>query len=143
MEMTRVVIDTGPIVALLNRRDRHHAWVREVLDTIEPPVFTCEAVVSEACFMLGRLAGGQDAVLELLSRNVVKLDFRMPPEIDALRRLMRKFANVPMSVADACLVRMTELDAESVIVTLDGGFRVYRRNRRQVVPTIMPGLGGD
>ncbi|MGI8510054.1 MAG: type II toxin-antitoxin system VapC family toxin [Gemmatimonadaceae bacterium] len=141
--MTRVVIDTGPIVGLLNRRDRHHAWVREVLDTIEPPVFTCKAVVSEACFMLGRLAGGQDAVLELLSRNVVKLDFRMLPEIDALRRLMRKFANVPMSVPDACLVRMTELDAESVIVTLDGDFRVYRRNRRQVIPTIMPGLGGD
>lgn len=141
--MTRVVIDTGPIVALLNRRDRHHAWVREVLDTIEPPVFTCEAVISEACFVLGRLAGGQDAVLELLSSNVVKLDFRMLPEIDALRRLMRKFANVPMSVADACLVRMTELDAESVIVTLDGDFRVYRRNRRQVIPTIMPGLGGD
>lgn len=93
--------------------------------------------------MLGRLAGGQDAVLELLSRNVVKLDFRMLPEIDALRRLMRKFANVPMSVPDACLVRMTELDAESVIVTLDGDFRVYRRNRRQVIPTIMPGLGGD
>lgn len=141
--MTRVVIDTGPIVALLNRRDRHHAWVREVLGTVQPPIFTCEAVVSEACFVLGRLAGGQDAVLELLSSNVVKLDFRMLPEIDALRRLMRKFANVPMSVADACLVRMTELDAESVIVTLDGDFRVYRRNRQQVIPTIMPGLGGD
>lgn len=141
--MTRVLIDTGPIVALLNRRDRHHAWVREVLDTVQPPVFTCEAVVSEACFVLGRLAGGQDAVLELLSSNVVKIDFRMLPEIDALRALMRKFANVPMSVADACLVRMTEIDAESVIVTLDDDFRVYRRNRRQVIPTIMPGRGGD
>ena len=140
--MTRIVIDTGPIVALLNRRDRHHAWVREVLDTVEPPIFTCEAVVSEACFLVRRLAGGQDAVLELLSNNVVKVDFRILPEIDALRGLMRKFANVPMSLADACLVRMTELDAQSVIVTLDGDFQVYRRNRRQVVPTIMPGRSG-
>ncbi|MSR06050.1 MAG: PIN domain-containing protein [Gemmatimonadetes bacterium] len=137
--MTRVVIDTGPIVALLNRRDRHHAWVREVLDTVEPPVFTCEAVVSEACFLLGRLSNGQDAVLELLASDVVKLDFRMLAEIDALRGLMRAFANVPMSLADACLVRMTELEPRSVIVTLDSDFRVYRRNRRQVVPTIMPG----
>jgi predicted nucleic acid-binding protein len=140
--VTRVVVDTGPIVALLNRRDRHHAWVREVLDTIEPPVFTCEAVISEACFLLGRLVGGQDAVLELLSNDVVKVDFRMLSEIDALRGLMRKFANVPMSLADACLVRMTELDAQSVIVTLDTDFRVYRRNRRQVIPALMPGRGG-
>ena len=140
--MTRIVIDTGPIVALLNRRDRHHAWVREVLDTVEPPIFTCEAVVSEACFLVRRLAGGQDAVLELLSNNVVKVDFRILPEIDALRGLMRKFANVPMSLADACLVRMTELDAQSVIVTLDGDFQVYRRNRRRVVPAIMPGRSG-
>lgn len=140
--MTRIVIDTGPIVALLNRRDRHHAWIREVLGTVEPPIFTCEAVVSEACFLLGHLADGQDAVLELLSKGIVKIDFRMLSEVDALQGLMRKFANVPMSLADACLVRMTELDAQSAVVTLDTDFRVYRRNRRQVVPTIMPGRGG-
>jgi predicted nucleic acid-binding protein len=132
------VIDTGPLVALLNRRDRHHAWIREVLDTVEPPISTCEAVVSEACFLLAGLEGGQDAVLALLSNGIVKVDFRMLSEIDALQTLMRKFANVPMSLADACLVRMTELDAQSAIVTLDGDFRVYRRNRRQVIPTIMP-----
>ena len=140
--MTRIVIDTGPIVALLNRRDRHHAWTREVLDTVEPPIYTCEAVVSEACFLLRRLTDGQDAVFELLASGVLKVDFRMRSEIDALRSLMRKFANVPMSFADACLVRMTELDAESLIVTLDSDFRVYRRNRRQVIPTIMPGRAG-
>jgi predicted nucleic acid-binding protein len=140
--VTRIVIDSGPIVALLNRRDRHHAWTREVLDTVEPPIYTCEAVVSEACFLLRRLTGGQDAVFELLASGVLKVDFRMRSEIDALRSLMRKFANVPMSLADACLVRMTELDAESLIVTLDCDFRVYRRNRRQVIPTIMPNRAG-
>ncbi len=136
--MTRIVIDTGPIVALLNRRDRHHAWVRQVLDTVEPPIFTCEAVISEACFLLGRIPDGADAVLELLAKGIVRIDFRVHSEIDALQGLMRKFAAVPMSLADACLVRMTELDTQSVIVTLDSDFRVYRRNRRQVVPTIMP-----
>lgn len=140
--MTRVVVDTGPLVALLNRRDRHHVWVREVLDTVEPPIFTCEAVVSEACFLLGRLAGGQDALLELLANDVVRIDFRLHTEIDTVRGLMRKFASVPMSLADACLVRMSELDAQTMIVTMDGDFRVYRRNRRQVIPTIMPGRGG-
>ena len=139
--MTRVIVDTGPLVAMLNRRDRRHAWVRDVLGSVEPPVFTCEAVISEACFLLGRLPGGHDAMLALLAHQIVKLDFRIGPEIDALRELMRRFKNVPMSLADACLVRMTELDAESVIVTLDSDFRIYRRNRRQVIPTIMPGHG--
>ncbi len=140
--MTRFVIDTGPLVALLNRRDRHHTWVREVLDTVEPPLFTCEAVVSEACFLLGKLRGGHDAVLRLVSTDVVKIDFQIRVEIDPVRGLIRKFANVPMSVADACLVRMTELEPQSVIMTLDSDFRVYRRNRRQLIPTIMPGPGG-
>ncbi len=136
--MTRVVIDTGPVVALLNRRDRQHAWVRDVLDAVEPPIFTCEAVISEACFLLGRIRGGQDAVFELLSKDVLKIEFRMREEIDAVRGLMRKFENVPMSLADACLVRMTELDPQSMVLTLDSDFRVYRRNRRQAIPTIMP-----
>ncbi len=140
--MTRFVIDTGPLVALLNRRDRHHTWVREVLDTVEPPLFTCEAVVSEAGFLLGKLRGGHDAVLRLVSNGVVKIDFQIRAEIEPVRGLIRKFANVPMSVADACLVRMTELEPQSVIMTLDSDFRVYRRNRRQLIPTIMPGPGG-
>ena len=140
--MSRIVVDTGPLVALLNRRDRQHVWVRQVLDTVEPPIFTCEAVVSEACFLLSRMDGGQDALLELLASDVVRIDFRLANEIEAIRALMRKFASVPMSLADACLVRMSELDAQTTIVTLDGDFRVYRRNRRQVIPTIMPSRGG-
>jgi predicted nucleic acid-binding protein len=136
--VTRIVVDTGPLVALLNRRDRHHAWIREVLDTVEPPIFTCEAVVSEACFLLSRLTGGQDALLELLASDVVAIDFNLDAESEPVRTLMRRFAAVPMSLADACLVRMSELDAKTTIATLDGDFRVYRRNRRQIIPTIMP-----
>lgn len=141
--MTRVVVDTGPLVALLNRRDRHHAWVRQVLDTVPPPIVTCEAVLSEACFLLRGLAGGADALMALLASDVVRIDFRLNAEVDAVRALMRKFASVPMSLADACLVRMSELDARATILTLDSDFGVYRRHRRQVIPTIMPGrLGG-
>ena len=140
--MSRIVVDTGPLVALLNRSDRHHDWVRQVLDTVEPPVFTCEAVISEACFLLSRVREGQDAVLELLSKDVLKVDFRLSAEVDSLRALMKKFQSVPMSFADACLVRMSELDPRSQILTLDSDFRVYRRNRRQVIPTVMPSREG-
>ena len=80
--------------------------------------------------------------MELLANDVVRIDFRLHAEIDAVRGLMRKFATVPMSLADACLVRMSELEGQATIVTMDSDFRVYRRNRRQVIPTIMPGSGG-
>lgn len=140
--MTSVIIDTGPLVALLNRRERHHAWVKAVLDTVEPPIFTCDPVLSESCFLLQEIGGGQDAILELIARGILRSDFRVSGEIDSLRALMKKFGDVPMSLAHACLVRMTELDAHGVVLTLDSDFKLYRRNRRQVVPTISPGKGG-
>lgn len=136
--MTRVVVDTGPLAALLNRRDRYHPWAREVLDSIPPPIFTCEAVLSEACFLLRRTSGGEEALLELVAADIVKPEFRISQEIEALRTLMRRFAGVPMSLADACLVRMTEIDVRTVILTLDSDFRLYRRNRRQIIPLIAP-----
>jgi predicted nucleic acid-binding protein len=140
--MTSVIIDAGPLVALLNRRERLHSWTSSILDTIEPPIFTCDPVISEACFLLQDVSGGQDAVLELVSRGIVRSDFRVASEVDSIRVLMRRFSDVPMSLADACLVRMTELDQQSVVLTLDSDFRIYRRNRRQVVPTISPSKGG-
>lgn len=136
--MTSVIVDTGPLVALLNRRERHHAWAVETMDVIEPPIFTCDAVLSEACFLLQDVKGGSDAVLELVARGIVRSDFHVMAELDALRALIKKFASVPMSLADACLVRMSELDQRTVVLTLDSDFKIYRRNKRQVVPTIMP-----
>lgn len=136
--MTSVIVDTGPLVALLNRRERHHAWAAKIMDTIEPPIFTCDPVLSEACFLLQDTRSGPDAVMELVARGIVRSDFHVMAEVESVRALMKKFATVPMSLADACVVRMTELDPNSVVLTLDGDFKVYRRNKRQVVPMLMP-----
>jgi uncharacterized protein len=81
---------------------------------------------------------GRNGVLGLVGRGIVKLDFLLSSEFDAVRKLMAKYASVPMSLADACLVRMTELHTRAAVVTLDGDFRVYRRNGRHVVHVIMP-----
>ena len=133
-----MIIDTGPLVAWLNRRESHHAWARATLDAIEPPVYTCEAVIAEASFLLRNLHGGRDALLELLARDLIKVEFQLRTELDAIRVLMRQYARVPIALADACLIRMSELDRDAAVLTLDGDFRVYRRNRRHVIPTIMP-----
>ncbi|HTR76718.1 MAG TPA: PIN domain-containing protein [Gemmatimonadaceae bacterium] len=136
--MRRVIVDTGPIVALLNKRDQHHAWARETFDGIEPPLLTCEPVLAEASYLVRKFAGGPEAVLDLVGRRVLEVSFRVDGELLALRTLLTKYASVPMSLADACLVRMVELDPHATIVTLDADFRVYRRSGRHAVPVIMP-----
>lgn len=134
-----VLLDTGPLVAFLNRRDQHHAWAKEQLGRLEPPMLTCEAVISEGCFLLRHDPSGADAILELIARGLIVLPFRLAEELHPVRRLLRRYANVPMSFADACLVRMGELHSRTVVLTTDGQFKdVYRKNRKQVIPTIMP-----
>ena len=134
----RVLMDTGPLVASLNRRDRFHLWAKERLGELEPPISTCEPVLAEACFLLRDLPGGAVAVLSLVERGVLQVAFQVPPHARSLATLMAKYANVPMSLADACLVRMTELDESSAVMTLDSDFLVYRRHGRQAIPVLMP-----
>jgi len=133
-----IIVDTGPLVALLNGRDRYHTWAREMFDAATPPLATCEAVISEACFLLRGIKGGSQAVFGLLERGVIDIAFRLVPNRASIQALMNRYADVPMSVADACLVRMIEMDQKAAVMTLDGDFRVYRRHGRQVVPVLMP-----
>lgn len=135
-----VLLDTGPLVALLNRRDRHHAWAAEALAALEPPLLTCEAVLSEACFLVRRSPGGSPAVLELVARGLVEVPFRLADESGPVLALLRRFADVPMSLADAALVRLASLTGGTVL-TLDRDFVVYRLHGRQRVPTWMPEVG--
>jgi uncharacterized protein len=133
-----VLLDAGPLVAGLDRRDQYHVWAIDQITHIRRPLLTCEAVLSEACFLLSRVADGTRAVMELVSRGVLSVPFRFAEEADAVARLLIRYANVPMSFADACLVRMAEQHGRSTVLTLDRDFRVYRKNGRQVIPTIMP-----
>ena len=133
-----VLIDTGPLVASINRRDRFHEWTKSQLAQIEPPLFTCEAVLAEACFLLRRLPGSGRTVAEFVDRKILKIPFRLDAHAKSLGNLIAKYSNIPMSLADACLVRMSELDENSVVFTLDHDFKLYRRHGRQVIPTLMP-----
>lgn len=135
--MSHILLDTGPLVALLNQRDRHHEWTRAQWARIKPPMQTCELVLSEACFLLSKYADGA-TVLELVRRGVIQLTFEMSGHMDSIAKLMKKYADVPMSLADACLVRMSELDEQGAIMTFDRDFKTYRRNGRQVIPLLSP-----
>ena len=131
-----VLVDAGFLVALLSRRDFHHRWAVQQASENSLPWYTCEAVLSEAFHLLGeRGAAGLSA---MLLRRAVAAAFNLDNSLEAVLRLLQKYASVPMSLADACLVRMSETVADPVVLTTDTDFRVYRRHSRQVVPCIVP-----
>jgi predicted nucleic acid-binding protein len=134
-----VLVDTGPLVAFLNRRDRFHDWTAAQWNQIAAPMLTCEAVVSEACFLLSGIKSGSDRVMQLIQREILMLSLQLDKHIEPVKRLLLKYQSVPMSLADACLVRMSELHSNSHVFTLDSDFNLYRKSGRQVIPSIMPG----
>lgn len=137
----RVLLDTGPLVAFLNRRDEFHSWATDEWARIEPPILTCEAVLVEACFLLRNFYPGQEAVISLVNTGVIQISFRLDEEASLISELLTRYQSVPMSLADACLVRMAEQYSESILLTLDTDFKIYRKNRSQMIPVIMPKNG--
>lgn len=133
-----ILVDTGPIVSFLNGRDADHAWVASCWQQLRPPLLTNEPVLAEAASLVHTHGGDADAVLQLLERDVLRIDFRLGEHLASVRKLMRKYHTAPMSLADACLVRMTELRADCAVFTLDDHFRIYRRHGRQVIPVLKP-----
>jgi predicted nucleic acid-binding protein len=131
-----VLVDAGFLIALLSRRDHHHAWSAAQSPGLSLPWKTCEAVLSEAFHLLG--ARGRPGLATLLRRGAVVSAFDLAGELDRVLNLMQKYAQVPMSLADACLVRMSETLTDPVILTTDTDFRIYRRHSRHVVPSVTP-----
>jgi predicted nucleic acid-binding protein len=135
-----VLVDTGPIAALLDRRDTHHEWAKQQVAQLHHSVVTCEAVVSEAFFLLAPVRGGISTLADLLRHQLVRVDpdFAFCDHSREILDNMERYKNVPMSFADACLVRMTEIERDSLVFTTDRDFLTYRRNRRESIPLISP-----
>jgi predicted nucleic acid-binding protein len=131
-----VIVDAGFLVALLSRRDFHHQWATLQAPSHVPPWRTCEAVLSETFHLLGE--GRMPGLSTLLRRRVLGIAFNLDTNMESVLKLLQKYADIPMSLADACLVRMTEIIADPVILTTDSDFRIYRRHSRQVIPCVTP-----
>ena len=133
-----VIVDTGPLVALLNRRDTHHKWVVQQLADIQPPMLTCEAVLAEATYLARGVQDARVALIEMLGEGFLSIGMSLADQHGAILTMVRRYADVPMSLADACLVRLAELHPQSPVLTLDSDFAVYRKNGRQVISIISP-----
>ena len=130
----RGIADTGFLVAFANARDQHHAWALDVAEDVTEPLLTCEAVLAEAAFHLGDVG----LVLEMISEELIQLDFVCNDHLVHLAALAKRYKDRKPDLADLCLIRMSELHPKDSVITVDEDFRVYRRNKREVIPLISP-----
>jgi predicted nucleic acid-binding protein len=130
------IVDTGPLVAFLDRGERYHAWTVEQVQDLDVPLLVCEPVLAEAMYLLSGQSKAQDALYDLLAGGALRVAFQINEHVDALRALQRKYRDRPISLADACIVRMAELFERHRIFTLDSDFTVYRKNGREPLDLI-------
>jgi uncharacterized protein len=131
----KAIADTGLLVALMRDHDQYHNWAAEIAEQISWPVITCEPVLAETAF---HLQSSQE-VLGMLRDNLIRIAFDCESEIEHLHDLAERYADRHPDLADVCLIRMSELYPRHQIVTTDEeDFRVYRRNKREVIPILCP-----
>ncbi len=135
------LLDTGPLVAALDRRDPLHEWAAQQLRSLQPPLLSCEAVLSEAGYLMRRSGLDESLPLGWVTSGTLQLEPSVPSvrESGVLRRLMERYSNVPMSFADACLVRLAERNPGVQLLTFDSGFRIYRTTDGRAIPLLTPG----
>lgn len=134
------IVDTGPLVAALDKSEPHHDWAVAQLALLTPPLLTCEAVLSEAAFVMRRSSLDESLPLGFAERGMVRAMAIADSEQNCrlVRRLMERYSDVPMSFADACLVRLAERHPGAQILTFDSDFRIYRTTDRRAIPVITP-----
>jgi len=136
----QIILDTGPLVSALNCHDAYYHWSTQQMSSVQSPVLTCEAVISETYFLLHNRGLNAQIVIKMVQKGYIKVPFHFDDEVEIVEQLMEKYTNVPMSFADACLVRMAELYPNSAVLTLDSDFRIYRKHGHQVISVIMPDI---
>ena len=129
------ILDAGPLIAALNRQDEHHRWACEILERLGPPFYSCPEALAEAAAMTGQPA----AIVEMVNAKEIILAFHLAEQTASVLSLLNKYADRGMDLADACVVRMTEMIRDCRVVTLDRtDLAVYRRNGRELIPVITP-----
>jgi predicted nucleic acid-binding protein len=131
----RNILDAGPLIAALNQGDEHHRWACELLERVGPPFYSCAEAMAEAAAMTGQ----PTAIVEMIDAGEIVLDFELHRHTREILRLLKKYGDRQMDLADACIVRMTELTRDCRVITVDrADFAIYRRNGRDVIPTLVP-----
>ena len=136
--MTVAIVDTGPLVVFFDRAEQHHRWVAERFEELDAPLLVCESVLAETMYLLARYPRAQDTILELIQNGALCVAFRLEESLAELRKLLQKYRDTPMSLADVCIVRMAEIHDRHAVLTLDSDFLSYRKHGRTSLTLIHP-----
>ena len=129
--MKPALLDTGVIVALLDRSERFHKASAEAVRSLDVPLVTCEAVLAESCYLLRNLAGASEAVLENVAAGIFQVPFRISREAASIKKILRKYRDRTIDLADACLIRLADEFETPDVLTLDSDFQIYRWGRNK------------
>lgn len=129
------LVDTGPLVAILDRDDPDHGRCSQAFRQIRPPLLTTWSVMTEAMYLVAFSRRAQDGLLEMIQRGAVAIVLLTAQDVPRLRVLMEKYRDTPMDFADATLVRVAERDGIANVLTLDKDFAVYRMGRGRTFST--------
>lgn len=133
-----VILDTGPLVAFLDAGEAAHDWTVVQFQQVAGPLLTCEPVLAEAMYLLRPMRPAQEKMLEWVEHGVLVCPFVLSDEVARVKALWQKYSDVPMSLADACLVCLAETYDDHCVCTLDTDFTIYRKHGRRPIPVIMP-----
>jgi|AntRauTorcE11897_2_1112592.scaffolds.fasta_scaffold00548_8 predicted nucleic acid-binding protein len=135
-----ILVDTGPLYAFFNKRDQWNWWVGKTLGEYEPPLYTCESVISETIFLLQRSSLEIRGLMELIARGhlVVQPAFTSKNDQNRIQQILTNYQNLPASFADACIVRMAEVHNSTQIMTFDSDFTIYRKSGGEPLNLISP-----
>ncbi len=136
--MKPVLLDTGAIVAALDRSEGYHRRVLEALDAVDRPLVTCEPVITEACYLLRKLPGASEAVLDNVASGAFQIPFQLSACSADIRRILRRYRDRRIDLADACLIHLAGLLATGDVLTLDTDFEVYRWGRNKPFNLLIP-----
>ena len=139
----RAIDDTGPLVAFFDRSERYHRWTADRIEELDAPLLVCEPVLTETTYLFARFPRAQDALFDLLQNGALAVAFRLEKHVGVLHRLLRKYRDTPMSLADACIIRMPEIHEDRRVLTLDSDFTIYRRRGRLPLTLMHPSAMPD
>ena len=124
--MKPVLLDTGVIVALLDRSEKFHKTCAQTVREVEAPLVTCEAVITESCYLLRNLSGASEAVIENITAGIFQVPFQLSRDTAGVKQVLRKYKDRKIDLADACLIRLADQFGTADILTLDQDFTIYR-----------------
>lgn len=127
--MTPILLDTGVIVALMDSSEERHTECASILASLEHPLVTCEAVIAESCYLLRKLNGASETILENVEKGVFHIPFQLAQSAGRVKTILRKYNNIVADFADACLIDLADVVGTGDILTLDSDFYSYRWRR--------------